>query len=128
MEDLSGLLKKAADDYAAALGELDYRVQEKAFSKGSFFSEARVDGCNQYKTVRDALIDAGTVLLDDEEQGIALAMLKGGAGGMAPVLLLAKVEGNEVSLGAYSKEGLIRQHAAKKAVESLKKNLQGTMS
>lgn len=126
MEDLTGLLKKAADDYAAVLGELDTRVKERVFSKGSFFSETRIDDSDPYKAVRDTLIDAGTVLLDDKREGVVLAMLKGGAGGLAPVLLLAKVEGSNVSLGAYSKEGVIRQHAAKRAVNTLKKTLRST--
>lgn len=117
MTDVESLLKKAADSYAPALGELGTQVGEKAFAKGSYFTETRVFRDEPYKIVRDTMIDVGTVLLDDEGGGTALAMLKGGAGGMAPVLLLAKIKDDIVSLGAYSKEGLIRQHAAKRAVD-----------
>lgn len=123
MADVESLLKKAADSYAPALGELGPQVGEKAFAKGSYFTETRVFRDEPYKIVRDTMIDVGTVLLDDEGGGTALAMLKGGAGGMAPVLLLAKIKDDIVSLGAYSKEGLIRQHAAKRAVDGFIKLL-----
>lgn len=128
MEELSKSLKKAANDYAAALGELDTQINDRRFSNGSFFSAVKVNGDNTYKTVRDALIDMGIILLDDEKRGVVLAMLKGGVGKLAPVLLLAKIDGSNVSLGAYSREGLIRQHIAKNAIESLKKTLQGVAS
>lgn len=117
MADVESLLKKAADSYAPALGELGPQVGEKDFAKGSYFAETRVFRDEPYKIVRDAMIDAGTVLFDDESGGTALAMLKGGVGGLAPVLLLATIKDDVVLLGAYSKEGLIRQHAAKKVVD-----------
>ena len=101
MADVESLLKKAADSYAPALGELGPQVGEKAFAKGSYFTETRVFRDEPYKIVRDTMIDVGTVLLDDEGGGTALAMLKGGAGGMAPVLLLAKIKDDIVALAAH---------------------------
>ena len=123
MADIKSLLRKAADGYAPALGELNSHINDKAFTKGSYFSEARLTGKNSYKSVRDAMIDEGTILFDDGTERTALAMLRGGAGGMTPVILLAIIEGDLVLLGAYSKEGLIRQHAAKRAIESFKEKL-----
>lgn len=122
--DVKGLLKRAADDYAPALGELNSEVNQKAFAKGSAFSEVRVTNSSPYKTVRDAMIDEGDVLLDDEDGGTVLAMIKGGLGGMAPVLLAAVVSSEGViSIGAYSKEGLIPQHASQRAIDSFEKRL-----
>lgn len=123
MANVKDLLRKAADDYAPSLGELDSHVSDKAFAKGAFFSETTAVGDSPFKSVRDAAVDAGTMLLEDELAGVVLSMLKGGAGGMAPVILAAVVKGGVVTLGAYSKEGLIHQHAAKRAVESFETSL-----
>lgn len=117
------LLRRAADEYAPSLGELDARVSDKAFEKGAFFGDAAVGGDDPFKLVRDAAVDVGTVLYESRGEGVVLAMLKGGAGGMSPVLLAAVIEGQTVSLGAYSKEGLIRQHAAREAVRSFSESL-----
>lgn len=123
MQAIETLLKARADGYAAPLGELDEKVSGKHFKKGSAYCEATVGGKHAFKKVRDSAIEAGTVLEDDEEAGVITLMAKGGAGGMAPVLLVALVEGNKVTLGAYSKEGLIPQHAAKELVTSFAKTV-----
>lgn len=116
--EIKFLLKSIADEYAASLGELDTRVSEKSFKKGSYFTKLQVYGSDPFKIVRDAAIDMGTVLSEDRESGIVVAMLGDGIASKAPVILTAAIEGSEAFLGAYSKEGLIKQKAAQKAIRA----------
>ena len=91
MQKIETLLKARADSYAASLGELDEKASDKHFRKGSAYGEATVKSAHIFKKVRDSAIETGTVLEDDESAGIVAVMTKGGAGGMAPVLLVALV-------------------------------------
>lgn len=116
--ETKALLKTIADEYAPSLGELDVHVSERSFEKGSYFAKVAVREEDPFKAARDTVIDMGTVLSEDREHGIVVAMLGGGIAGKTPVIFVAVVVESEISLGAYSKEGLIRQKAAKRAVES----------
>ena len=112
------LLKKIANEHAAALCELRDRVSDKNRKKGSCFQELSINGDNAYAVVRAAAITAGTVVEDNKEEGQLAVLLKGGIGKLAPVLLVAVVKEDEVNLGCYSKEGLIPQHAAQNTMKS----------
>ena len=112
------LLKKTANEHAAELCELGDSVSDKSLKKGSAFERVTVPGRNAYAAVRAATIGAGTVILDDKEAGQLAALLQGGVGKLAPVLLVAVVADDEkAELGCYSKEGLIPQHAAEKTLK-----------
>lgn len=116
MTKVETLLREYANEYAAALSELHDEVSDRHFKRGSAYSEVEVHSPCSFKTMRDIAINLGTVLREDEEIGLVIIMVKGGIGGMSPVILLALIDGVKVSLGAYSKEGLIPQHAAKDSV------------
>lgn len=123
MAKIETLLREIANEYAASLGELDVKVSEKHFKKGSAYGEAEVSGARPFKKVRDAAIDLGTVLKEDEGLGLVAVMAKGGAGSMAPVILIVLVQGEKVTMGAYSKEGLIPQYAARGIIKAFKGSL-----
>lgn len=112
------LLKKIANEHAAELCEPGDSVSDKSLKKGSSYQNLAIEGGNAYSVVRAAAITAGTVIMDEKEEGQLAALLKGGVGKLAPVLLVAVVEDNQVALGCYSKEGLIPQHAAEKTLKS----------
>lgn len=111
------LLKKIANEHAAELCELGGSVSDKSLKKGSAFKCATIQGGNAYAVVRAAAIGAGTVIMDEKEKGQLAALLKGGVGKLAPVLLVAMADDEKVELGCYSKEGLIPQHAAEKTLK-----------
>ena len=113
------LLKKIASEHAAELCELGNSVSDKNLKKGSAFRSVVIPGGNAYAVSRAAAIGAGTVILDDKDAGQLAALLKGGVGKLAPVLLVAVAgDDGKVELGCYSKEGLIPQHAAEKTLEA----------
>lgn len=112
-------LKKIANDHAAELCELGDSVSDKNLKRGSAYQSVTVPGGNAYSVTRAAAIGAGTVILDEKELGQLAALLKGGAGKLAPVLLVAMATDDKVDLACYSKEGLIPQHAAEKVLKSL---------
>lgn len=111
------LLRATANDYSESLLELDSKVSDKNFDRGFYIAAADVDADAPFKKVRDTAIKMGMILEEDESLGTVKAMIKGGAANMAPVLLVAIVGKGKVDVGAYSREGLIRQHAAKKTAE-----------
>lgn len=121
MTTIESLLKSIANEHAAELCELGDTISEKNLKKGSVYQSLKLDGDNAYRAVRGAAISSGTVIQDDEDRGVVAVMLKGGIAKMAPVLLVTSIKGGEVDLGFYSKEGLIPQHSAEKALRAFLK-------
>ena len=120
MTTIESLLKSIANEHAAELCELGDTISEN-LKKGSVYQSLKLDGGNAYRAVRGAAISSGTVIQDDEDKGVVAVMLKGGIAKMAPILLVTSIKGGEVDLGCYSKEGLIPQHSAEKALRAFLK-------
>ena len=123
---LRNLLRESADDYSESLLELDSKVSDRHFDRGSYIVETKIVEPPAFKTVRDTAVKMGTVLEEDEADGVVKAMLRGGAANLAPVLLVAIVSEDAMGVGAYSREGLIPQHAARKAVQQYMEGIEGS--
>ncbi len=78
-----------------------------------------VDGVS-YGIVRDAVCRIGEIVEDKESNSEMIARVKSGFGDMNPALLVIVVSGSAVTVCAYAKEGLIKQHTAEKAIQMLK--------
>lgn len=59
----------------------------------------------------------GTLITENEEEKTAGFVVMSGKTNMNPVIVALKQDGNKVIAKAYAKEGLIKQHTAKKSVE-----------
>jgi len=110
METMEQLLKKAIKDYAESSVD-QIRKKDTAFCTIELHSD------KPFKAVRDSAIDAGKVIEEDESKGLVSVLIKDGAAKMSPVLIVARVQANQVELASYFHEGLIPQHAAGKALE-----------
>lgn len=70
--------------------------------------------------LKEALVFAGNVLEADDGNGIYVASVDVGR---AKALTVCKLSQGTLSIASYAKEGLIKQHLAEKAIQSVMKRI-----
>lgn len=78
-----------------------------------------------YAAAKSALEVCGRVIAETFEgsAGMVCGVIYSGFGNMNPCYIIISVNNRQISVTAYAKEGLIRQHTAEKALETFKKAL-----
>lgn len=77
----------------------------------------------KFKQLRDKLMLLGSIMEEDEKKNIYVAVVNAGAKNGNPCIMVANLLEDKVAVYAYAREGLIKQHTAKKAVDKLKKEV-----
>lgn len=88
------------------------------------FDIFHVEGLS-YGLLRDALTRIGEVVEDREAKSEIIARVGAGFADLNIALLVISITGEFISVASYAKEGLIKQHTAKKAINNLKNSLTG---
>ena len=116
---MMNLMKKYLEKY----GEAE-RICSAAVLKGKWEANASYDTVYVDKTddllLRDALVGQGRILEEDLDNHVYVDLIRVGKRDMSEALLVIKREDKVVHLAAYAKEGLIKQHLSKQAVEKAK--------
>lgn len=110
-EYLTSILSMYAPKSARGLTK---RVAQKLAASGA---EARVERACSFASAREALSKCGTVLAEDGH--FLGGVLLSGAASMNPAFVALQVEPDHLLVKAYAKEGLIKQHTAERAIETL---------
>ena len=78
-----------------------------------------------YAAAKAALEVCGRVIAGTSEgsAGMVCGVIYSGFGNMNPCYIIISANNGQISVKAYAKEGLIRQHTAERALESFKKVL-----
>ena len=117
MKEIKAELKRLANEFAPSLCELGNAVSDKRFERGAAVTSATSDSTDPFGQIRGLAVRRGTVIADLPDSGEVAAIIKGGAAKMNPVLFVSLVNGREIRMGAYAKEGLIHQHSAQKLLD-----------
>jgi len=118
-DEMDRLLLDAVVDYGGRIGEGATVSSKEKLKKQTVYQSISLADEDGFTRVRDAAIECGNVLREDKKSGVIEAEIGAGAANMNPAIVVAQVSGNEIDIAAYAREGLIKQHAAKKAVEKL---------
>lgn len=116
-EELNEQLAKAISKYSLMIG---YRATKGIVD--------RLPTCSEWRTVvskesdaflnaRNAVMETGRVLLEDREQNTIEGIIYAGVGNMNPAIVVVRVFDNSITISAFAKEGVIKQHTAKKAID-----------
>ena len=84
-------------------------------------------GTISYGMLRDALLRIGEIIQDHEDKYEIIARVGAGFANMNPAVMVIAIQGEYLSVAAYAKEGLIKQHTAEKAIQNLKDSLSGKL-
>lgn len=76
-----------------------------------------------FTNLRDSLLGLGKILDEDFDRNIYVINVPAGLGNMNAAMVATQLNGRFVDCLAYSKEGIINQHTAEKAVAKIKKRL-----
>ena len=117
MEDM---MKELLEKYLKKYGKVE-KVCSSSDLKGNWIANACYDTICLEKVddlmVRDALVGQGRILEEDLDNHIYVDLIRVGKMNMSEALLIIKRVEKDVYISAYAKEGLIKQHLAKQAVE-----------
>lgn len=116
-EKINGLLADAVGKYGLMIGT---KVTKNVVNKLPTTSEIKTFNSKEddsFLNARNALMECGKVLLEDRENHIIEGIIYAGVANMNPSIAVIYVTKKEIQIATYAKEGLIKQHTAKKAIE-----------
>ena len=108
-------LEKAVKKYELGIDEKTIR----SVKSQCVYEEISVKGLN-FKKIRDVLILTGTILEEDEQNRIYVGIVKGGLFNSNPSIVVLNQQEDMVVIGAFAREGIIKQKTAIKAIERIK--------
>lgn len=113
-------LSEAIDKY----GDLVYANgnKETLLKKGTEYK--LIEGIkNGPQRIREALLKVGEILEEDENKKTIIALIPSGSMNASHALLVALYSENTVDIAAFFKEGLIKQHGARQAIDKVEQQL-----
>lgn len=119
-KDIKQVLSEAMDKNAALV--LVTGSKEALLKKWAIFDSVRIEGINS-KKLREAMIKTGEILDEDENTGAITAVIPTGSMNASRALVVARIDADVVEFAGFFKEGLIKQHGAKHAIEKIKAQL-----
>lgn len=93
--------------------------------KQSEFEEVECEGIT-FLLVRDNLMTLGKILDENEKKKTYTVCINSGVANSNPCIVVVLVGKDLVSIGAFAREGLIKQHTARKAVKKIQERLTKT--
>lgn len=118
--DIKQILSDAMDIYATLV--LVTGNKEKLMEKGAAEDMFEVENMSQQR-LREAILKTGEILDEDPNTGVITAVLPTGNMNASRALVVAQHEGNTVHVAAFFKEGLIKQHGARQAIDAIRRQL-----
>ena len=119
--DISQFLRQAMEKY----GEFALAVSDKT---GSFNKGVETESLNcrdiSYQKLKEAALKSGNLLEADSKKQLIVVSVPVGAMKASHALLVARLEESRIDIGAYFKEGLIKQRGAREAIECISHQLQ----
>ena len=119
-KDIKQVLSEAMDKNAALV--LATGNKDAMLKKWTIYDSVRIEGINP-KKLREAIVKSGEILDEDENTGAITAVIPAGTMNASRALVVARIDSDAVEFGAFFKEGLIKQHGAKHAIEKIKAQL-----
>lgn len=119
--DIKQALSDSLDKYATLV--LVTENKEKLMEKGADEDLFEVENMSQQR-LREALLKLGEILDEDPNTGVITAVLPTGNMNASRALVVAQQEGSTVHVAAFFKEGLIKQHGARQAIDAIKRHLE----
>ena len=74
--------------------------------------------------LRDVLLNIGTILEEDKDNNIYVAVIESGVMNANPCIVVTQLFENKAVMFGFAREGLIKQQTARKAINKLKKELE----
>lgn len=118
--DIKQILSEAMDKNAALV--IATGNKEALLKKWAIFDSVTIKGIN-LKKLREAIIKTGEILDEDEKTGAITAVIPTGSMNASCALVVARIDADAVEFAGFFKEGLIKQHGAKHAIERIKAQL-----
>ena len=119
-EDMQQILSEAMDKNAALVVATGNK--EAMLKKWAIFDSVMIEGINQLR-LREAMLKTGEILDEDEETGAITAVIPTGSMNASRALVVARIGEDGVEFASFFKEGLIKQHGAKHAIEKIQAQL-----
>ncbi len=119
-KDIKQVLSEAMDKNAALV--IATGSKEALLKKWAIYDSVTIQGISP-KKLREAIIKTGEILDEDEKTGAIIAVIPTGSMNASRALVVARMDTDAVEFAAYFKEGLIKQHGAKNAIEKIKAQL-----
>ena len=119
-KDITQILSEAMDKNAALV--IATGNKEALLKKWAIFDSVAIEGINS-KKLREAIIKTGEILDEDEKTGAITAVIPTGSMNASRALVVATIDADTVEFASFFKEGLIKQHGAKHAIEKIKAQL-----
>lgn len=73
--------------------------------------------------LRDCLIGLGTILEEDFDLNLYIMSVQAGVADKNNAIVAAKLDDNERHMFGYAREGFIKQHTAKKAIDKTERKV-----
>ncbi len=119
---INDLLCSAISEYGTENCKLTKKLIKKVTAKLSTqFVKAVFDGITYYQVLNAITNAGGTVLNQNDENMECTAVVFSGALNMNPAFIAVKAENDKTYIASYAKEGIIKQHTAEKAVDTVLK-------
>ena len=119
-KDMQQILSEAMDKNAALV--LATGSKEALLKKWAIYDSVTIRGINP-KKLSEAIIKTGEILDEDEKTGAIIAVIPTGSMNASRALVVARIDADAVEFAAFFKDGLIKQHGAKHAIEKIKAQL-----
>lgn len=120
---MNDFMMNLMEKYLEKYGEAE-QICSSSVLKGNWVANTSYDTVHVDKTddllLRDALVGQGRILEEDLDNHVYVDLIRVGKRDMSEALLVVKREDRVVHIAAYAKEGLIKQHLSKQAVEKAK--------
>ena len=119
-KNIQQILSEAMDKNAALVVATGNK--EAMIKKWAVFDSVVIEGINQLR-LREAVLKTGDILDEDEETGAITAIIPTGSMNASRALVVARISEDGVEFAGFFKEGLIKQHGAKHAIEKIQAQL-----
>lgn len=116
-QEIIQVLSKAMDKFAAPV--LATGSKEALMKKGVEVDTIEVRDASLQR-LREAFFKTGDILDEDKANKVITATIPTGNMNASAALVVARCENESVSVAAFFKEGLIKQHGAKRAIAKLR--------
>lgn len=115
-------LKNALKLYGADLGFVITGAQEQKLLDAGVYKAITTADLNGQRLAK-VIMGVGKVLQQSDDEKAYIAAIGSGAGNMNVAMVAIELDGDEVAVLAVAREGFIKQHTAKKAIERIEKAL-----
>ena len=119
-EYINNLLCSLISEYSRVNGKLTQKLVYKITSKLSTQSvKAVFDEADYYQVLQAIINVGGNIFSKDDEKQECTAIVYSGALNMNPAFIALKSDCDKTYIAAFAKEGIIKQHTAQKAIDSI---------